>query len=189
MEYICKTCHSKLLKQQVPCQAVYNNMQVDEVPPELSVLKKLEQILIAKRIVFQKILIMPKGSQRKIKGAICNVPVECDETCNILPRPPESSGIVMLKLKRKLQFRGHVYYEGVHPQLILHSLNWLKVNNPLYSEIGVNIENIQSNLVSLHQDQDLPRLYKNDPVNIETGNGYLDSEDSIAEINNFSNKN
>ena len=42
---------------------------------------------------------MPKGQQRKIKGAICNVPVNCDETCNILPRPPERSGIVLLKLK------------------------------------------------------------------------------------------
>ena len=44
---------------------------------------------------------MPKGQQRKVKGAICNVPVECDETCKVLPRPPERSGI-MLKLKRKL---------------------------------------------------------------------------------------
>ena len=29
-------------------------MQVDEIPPELAVLGKLEQILIAKRIVFEK---------------------------------------------------------------------------------------------------------------------------------------
>ena len=45
---------------------------------------------------------MPKGQQIKVKGAICNVPVECDETCKVLPRPPERSGIIMLKLKRKL---------------------------------------------------------------------------------------
>ena len=51
---------------------------------------------------------MPKGQQRKINGAICNVPVECDKTCQTLPRAPESSGIILLKLKRKLQFRGHV---------------------------------------------------------------------------------
>ena len=29
---------------------------------------------------------MPKGQQRKIKGAICSVPVECDKTCQTLPR-------------------------------------------------------------------------------------------------------
>ena len=29
-EYICKTCHSKVLKGELPCQAVVNNMYVDE---------------------------------------------------------------------------------------------------------------------------------------------------------------
>ena len=81
-DYICKTCHSKLIKGQQPCQAVVNNLFVDETPVELATLEKLEQILIAQRIVFEKIVIMPKGQQRKIKGAICNVPVECSQTCN-----------------------------------------------------------------------------------------------------------
>ena len=53
-------------------------MHVDEIPTELSSLEKLEQILITQRIVFGKTVVMPKGQQRKIKGAICNVPVECD---------------------------------------------------------------------------------------------------------------
>lgn len=68
---------------------------------------------------------MPKGQQRKIKGAICNVPVECDKTCQTLPRAPESSGMILLNLKRKLQFRGHVYYQAVHPEVLLYALNWL----------------------------------------------------------------
>ena len=49
-----------------------NNMHVDEIPRELFSLEKLEQILIAQRIVFEKIVVMPKGQQRKIEGAICN---------------------------------------------------------------------------------------------------------------------
>ena len=101
-QYICKTCDLRISKGQVPCQAVHNNLAIDEIPPELLVLAKLEQILIAQRIMFEKLVVMPKGQQRKIKGAICNVPVECDQTCSILPRPPERSGIIMLKLKRKL---------------------------------------------------------------------------------------
>ncbi|CAB4001281.1 Hypothetical predicted protein [Paramuricea clavata] len=88
-EYVCKTCHAKLLKGQQPCQAVVNNLFVDETPTELAALEKLEQIFIAQRIVFEKIVVMPKGQQRKIKGAICNVPVECSQTCNVLPRPPD----------------------------------------------------------------------------------------------------
>ena len=91
-EYVCKTCHGKLRKGQQPCQAAVNNLSVDETPTELAALEKLEQILIAQRIVFEKIVVMPKGQQRKIKGAICNVPVECSQTCNVLPRPPDRSG-------------------------------------------------------------------------------------------------
>ena len=88
---------------------------------------------------------MPKGQQRKIKGAICNVPVECDN----LPRPPERSGIIMLKLKRKLDFRGHVYFQAVRPDFVLNALNWLRLNNPLYSSITVNVENFEANLTEL----------------------------------------
>ena len=102
-EYICKTCHTKLLKGQLPAQAVINNPFVDESTTELSALEKLEQILVEQRIVFEKVVIMPKGQKRKIKGAICNAPVECSQTCNVLTRPPDRSGIILLKLKRKLQ--------------------------------------------------------------------------------------
>ena len=85
-EYICRTCHSKALSGKIPCQAIANNLIVDDVPTELENLQKLEQIIIAQRIVFEKVVFMPKGQQRKIKGAICNVPVECDQTCRVLPR-------------------------------------------------------------------------------------------------------
>ena len=74
-EYICSTCHSKVIKGKIPCQAVYNDMSVDEIPVELAFLEKLEQILIAQRIVFEKIIVMPKGQQKKVSGAICNVPI------------------------------------------------------------------------------------------------------------------
>ena len=55
-------------------------MYVDNTPVELASLEKLDHILMAQRIVFIKIIVMPKGQQRKVKGAICNVPVECDQT-------------------------------------------------------------------------------------------------------------
>ena len=121
---------------------MHNKLLVDEIPSELKCLEKLEQILIAQRLLFQKIVIMPKGQQRKIKGAICNVPVDCDQTCNVLPRPPE---IIMLKLKRKLSFRGHVYFQAVRPDIILNALNWLRDNNPFYGSITINIKNIDIN--------------------------------------------
>ena len=47
------------------------------------------------------------------------------------PRPPDRSGIIMLKLKRQLQFKGHVYFEAVRPAFIQAALTWLKENNKL----------------------------------------------------------
>ena len=44
-EYICKTCYSKVIKGELPCQAVVNNMYVDETPTQLASLEKLEQVL------------------------------------------------------------------------------------------------------------------------------------------------
>ena len=41
-------------------------VDVDDVPTELGNLKKLEQlILIAQRIIFEKVIVMPKGQQKK----------------------------------------------------------------------------------------------------------------------------
>ena len=147
--YICNTCHVTIKKKnKTPCQAVYNNLAVDDVPRELAILEKLEQILVSQRIVFQ-IVVMLKGQQRKIRGGICNVPVSCEETCQVLPRPPDSSGIIMLKLKRKLQFRGHVYFQAVRPEVVLHALQWLQRNNELYENVAINLENIDRELSSL----------------------------------------
>ena len=60
----------------------------------------------------------------------------------------------MLKLKRKLQFRGHVYFQAVRPEIMQQVLNWLKVHNSMYKDILVNIKNIDSNLTALQNDAD-----------------------------------
>ena len=49
---------------------------MDEIPTELSPLEKLEQILIAQWTLYEKIMVMPTGQHRKIKGATYNVPVQ-----------------------------------------------------------------------------------------------------------------
>ena len=95
---------------------------------------------------------MPKRQQKRVSGAICNVPVNCDQTCKVLPRPPERSGIIMLKLKQKLEFKGHVYFQAVHPQLVENALNWLMQSNPLYKNVTTDMRNIDKSLKTLQQD-------------------------------------
>ena len=101
---------------------------------------------------------------------------------------PERSGIVMLKLKRKLQFRSHAYFQAVRPQIILCALNWLKINNPLYNNIAVDMSNIQSNLLSLQQDcsnQNNKGLSdENEAVNSKTSTTEINSTVSISQEQN-----
>ena len=44
-EYICKKCYSKVIKGELPRQAVVN-MYVDETPTQLASLEKQEHVLI-----------------------------------------------------------------------------------------------------------------------------------------------
>ena len=62
---------------------------------------------------------MPKGKSLKIKGSICNIPVsEVDVNCNMLPRPSDNNVLIIVKLKRKLEYKGHVVFEAVRSDVI-----------------------------------------------------------------------
>ena len=91
---------------------------------------------------------MPKGQSPKLKVALCNIPIDVVDVYNILPRQADSNGIIIVKLKRKLQYRGHVYFESVRPNFILRFLQYLKLNNPLYHDIEIDLDNIPSFLIN-----------------------------------------
>ena len=94
-------------------------MALDSILDTLKELKKKKQkkIRISKRTLFRKRQIS------KIKGSICNIPIEAANTCNILPRPAISNGLIIVKLKRDLIYRGHVYFEPVRPHVDIQGKN------------------------------------------------------------------
>ena len=74
-------------------------LKVSELPKEFRDIRRLERVLIARRLPFKKISIMPKGQSPKLKGALCNVPIDVVDVCKPLSRPADSNGIVIVKLK------------------------------------------------------------------------------------------
>lgn len=55
--------------------------------------------------MFKKISIVLKDQSSKLKGSICNIPIsEIDANCMILPRPADSNGLIVVKLKRKVKY-------------------------------------------------------------------------------------
>ena len=105
-QYICKTCDKALRSKspKMPCQAVCNKLELFYFPSGFENINRLERVLISKRILFKKIAIMPKGQFPKVKGAICNIPVDAKNVSKTLPRPADNNGLLLLKLKRKLEY-------------------------------------------------------------------------------------
>ena len=152
--YICKTCGKKLKKNCIPCQAVCNLLEVCELPTKFRDIQRLERVLVARRLLFKKINIMLKGQSTKLRGSLCNIPIDLVHVCNTLPSPAGSNGIIIVKLKRNLQYRGHVYFESVRPNFILKFAQYLKLNNPMYHDIGV-LDNIPSFLIDKRNQDSL----------------------------------
>ena len=63
--YVCTTCNKSIMKKRTPCQAVSNKLDVEVAPKLLQNLRKLEKVLISKRILFKKVAVMHG------KGEIC----------------------------------------------------------------------------------------------------------------------
>ena len=91
---------------------------------------------------------MPSGQIPKIFGTICNVPVDTVEITDVLSRSADSSELVYVKLKRKLEYHGHVLFEPVRPVFLDRLLRFLNENNALYHNIVVKTENIPPHLSS-----------------------------------------
>ena len=82
--------------------------------------------------MFKEIIVMPKDQSPEVKGNICNIPItETESNCKSLPRPADSNAIIVVKLKRKNEFRGHALFEPVRPRIIESFLHYLKLNNLL----------------------------------------------------------
>ena len=104
-QWICKTCHRALKWDVLPAQAKANNLELDDVPVELSDLNTLEVHLISLRIPLMKMVALPCGKQRTIHGPAINVPTDLTPVCTLLPRLPSQTQMVPMKLKRKLCYK------------------------------------------------------------------------------------
>ena len=88
--------------RKIPFQPVLNKLQIFQLPHELRNARRHERVLISRRILFKKITIMPKGQSPKLKGALCNTPIEMINISDVLPRQADSNGIVLVKPSENL---------------------------------------------------------------------------------------
>lgn len=136
-EYICKRCQKTLKRGKIPSQAQCNSLKLDDIPEELSELCDFFLRLIAQRIPLMKIVNLPTCAQ---KGAVANVTADLSKVTYVLPRAVSDSGLVTLRLKRKLSYQSHVLQQIIRPEAIMTDLTFLKSHNPLNTKISINPE-------------------------------------------------
>ena len=95
--WFCNKCKKSLQQKKVPAASHFNNMKVAKVPSALRELNTLEERLIAKATVFMKMVILPRGGQRAVRGQVINFPSDVDGIVSHLPRPPSGEDIVYVQ--------------------------------------------------------------------------------------------
>ena len=114
VEWLCNTCYNYLKKDIVPPCAAVNGMQFPPKPSFFD-LNELECGLLAPRLAFQKLMEAPRGQQLKIHGNIVNVPADVANTVSSLPRLPNETGTIKVKLKRNLLYKSAALSLNIRP--------------------------------------------------------------------------
>ena len=173
LKWICKTCHENIGKFKIPtlATATVNKLSLHEQPPELSKLNMLERHLIAPAILFMKMLILIKGSQKGIHGQVVCVKSDLNTVSQCLPRLPTDESLIRVKLKRKLEYKGHHMCQDVNPAKISKALLWLKENNPEYENIDIDFRHFNDmiNDQLIHTDE-IPDIVYSDNTDDRNGN-------------------
>ena len=72
---------------------------------------------------------MSKGNFSKIKGSICNIPVDASKVGKVLPESADSNGLVIVEMKSKLSLKRHVCFKPSSAEARKRALIYLKSNS------------------------------------------------------------
>ena len=142
-QIICKTCLGYLKKSKLPPHSVMNGLRLDATDAAMEkdgmVLTELENSLIATRIIFQKIFLLPKSRWSGMKDKQVNIPIsssKINNTLEMLPRTPNSAGLLGVQLKRKLEYKNNHKHQLINPQKLFLFIDKLKFKgNPYYQDV------------------------------------------------------
>lgn len=159
--FVCGTCKEEVFSdamRQGSCVSCYrerergnlfssvNNMDVGIVPPVLTGLTMVEQILIA-RVHAVVSVFKIRGQQRAYSGHVINFVQNIETVYNSLPNLRSLDSIVIMNRRSHV---GVVQFK-VRVGRVRNALAWLKANNRYYSDITID----QEALASLPVDGDV----------------------------------
>ena len=134
--YWCHTCFNHLKRKKLPPMCSKNNLFITNLPHDLNTFSHLEESLVAKKLLFQKIFPLKISRMPAIKDKMIMIPMRDNDilnTVNKLPRIPIDSGLIDVMWKRKLSMRNYHLQAKVDVNKIFRLLQCLKeLKNPFY---------------------------------------------------------
>ena len=100
----------------------------------------------------------------------------------MLPRPADNNGLIIVKLKRKLECKGHVVFEAVRPDVVIQFLEFLRSHNDLYSDIVINPANIPVDDLGLQRFKTEEDTVYSTEVQLESSLGEETRDDPLSEF-------
>ena len=146
-DYICNPCHSRLVRNEMPADAIANNLSIDERIDEIASLNDIEVALISQILPFMCVVARHKGAQVGLKGQLVLVPTDLDKIQKALPRTSNTDHLITVALKRRLQDNSSYIKQHISPAKINTALAWLHQNNPLYADV-VSVDDWESAMQS-----------------------------------------
>ncbi len=159
-KYLCNTCILKLKNGKIPSNCHKNGLELfDSKNFEEFNVTELENSLIARNIIFQKFVILPKSRMKGLRGKIVNVPTNAEDVTNTIKRLPrnikqaniisiptrsnvtDESNIIPVSFKRKLSYKSSYLEAYINVSRIFKAIKSMKqLRNPYY----IDVEDIDS---------------------------------------------
>ena len=101
-----------------------NRLNYMETPDCLK-LSNLEKQLIVKSLLFIKVRELPKTRMQAMNDRVINVPIEDGDIIKevtSLPRTKKNSGMIAVKLKRKMEMKTYHKFGWIRPEVIQRAL-------------------------------------------------------------------
>ncbi|KAK3909275.1 Histone transcription regulator 3-like protein, partial [Frankliniella fusca] len=179
----CELCNARNLGLKLKCYCNKGNsilksqlMELGDVPPVLSCLSQIEQLLSA-RVHYVVQVFRLRGGQIGYSGHVINFFQDITEFAKTLPHSIEDiSGVVKVCCQTASFHKDFT----VRKRLVLEALQWLKENNPHYFDVEVN-SNVLEHLPNDYQFNIIENISSdNEPSIIGHNETEENAEDHIS---------
>jgi hypothetical protein len=125
--WICHTCKLYIRRNKMPKISKMNALHIYDRPSFLN-LTEVENVMIAPRINFIKMIKLPVSRMKGIKDKIINVPIPLEtvkKTIHSLPRNLDEASVIPIMVKRKREYLSNVFHQYIRPEIIKKAVTYL----------------------------------------------------------------